>query len=140
MRKIINRRFMDIALFSIIVTTLVMTVVFYTQLKKQVFSDLEIVTKLLIDEQSYEKETSNLRITVIDKDGRVEFDSTMDAGSLENHNNRPEVIEAIENGEGYGVRKSDTLSKNVFYYAKLMDNGQILRVGKEAHKVLSVSL
>ena len=140
MRKIINRRFMDIALFSIIVTTLVMTVVFYTQLKKQVFSDLEIVTKLLIDEQSYEKETSNLRITVIDKDGRVEFDSTMDAGSLENHNNRPEVIEAIENGEGYGVRKSDTLSKNVFYYAKLMDNGQILRVGKEAHNVLSVLL
>ena len=48
MKKKINFRFIEIAVFSIIITTLVMTAVFYTQLKKQVFSDLQIVAEILI--------------------------------------------------------------------------------------------
>ncbi|MCF0115211.1 MAG: HAMP domain-containing histidine kinase, partial [Erysipelotrichaceae bacterium] len=55
-----------------------------------------------------------------------------------NHLNRPEIAEALIQGEGQGVRRSNTLSKDVFYYAKVLDNGQILRVGKEAHSVISV--
>ena len=50
---------------------IVMTVVFYSQLKKQVFSDLAVVANLLIDEDSYEQKIDNLRITLIDADGRV---------------------------------------------------------------------
>lgn len=138
MKKKINVRFFEIAVFSIIITTLVMTAVFYTQLKKQVFSDLQIVADILIEEDSLDKKVDNLRITVINEDGSVSYDSNVEASRLPSHLNRPEVISAIETGVGEGVRRSDTLAASVFYYAVRMENGQILRVGKEAHSVISV--
>lgn len=140
MRQKINRRFTGIALFSVVITTILMTAVFYSQLKKQVFSDLAVVADLLIGEGIYERKTDNLRITWIDADGKVLFDSTVDEQSLTNHLDRPEITEAISSGTGMGIRKSDTLSESVFYYAEKMDNGQILRVGKEAHSVVAVLL
>ena len=140
MRQKINRRFTGIAIFSVVITTAVMTAVFYAQLKKQVFSDLVVVTDLLIDEGSYMRKTDNLRITLIDTDGKVLFDSTVNEQSLANHLDRPEIAEAASSGTGMGIRKSDTLSESVFYYAKKLDNGQILRVGKEAHSVVAVLL
>ena len=40
---------------------------------------------------------------------------------LENHKDRIEVKEALENGEGYSKRYSDTIKANLIYYAtKLM--------------------
>ena len=138
MKKKINIRFFEIAVFSIIITTLVMTAVFYTQLKKQVFSDLQIVADILIEEESLDKKVDNLRITVINEDGSVSYDSNVEASRLPSHLNRPEVISAIETGVGEGVRRSDTLAASVFYYAVRMENGKILRVGKEAHSVISV--
>ena len=131
---------MGIALFSILVTTLVMTVVFYTQLKKQVFSDLQVVAEILEGKDSFDTNTDNLRITVIDPDGTVSYDSSMDAEVLENHLNRPEVAEAMEHGTGKGIRVSDTLSESVYYYAKRLEDGSVLRVGKEAHSVTTVLL
>ena len=129
-----------IAVFTIIITTLVMTAVFYTQLKKQVFSDLQIVAEILIEEDSWDKKVDNIRVTVINSDGSVSFDSDVDADILPSHLNRPEVQSAIETGTGEGVRRSDTLAESVFYYAERMENGQVLRVGKEAHSVVSVLL
>ena len=140
MRQKINRRFTGIALFSVVITTIFMTAVSYAQLKKQVFSDLAVVANLLIDEDSYERKIDNLRITLIDADGKVLFDSSVDGQSLANHLDRPEIVEAISSEVGMGIRKSGTLSENVFYYAKKLDNGQILRVGKEAHSVVAVFL
>ena len=140
MRQKINRRFTGIALFSIVITTIAMTAVFYSQLKKQVFSDLAVVANLLMDEDSYERKIDNLRITWIDADGKVLFDSTVDRQSLSNHLARPEIMEAVSSGTGIGIRKSNTLSENIFYYAKKLNNGQILRVGKEAHSVVAVLL
>lgn len=138
MRQKINRRFIGIALFSIAITTIVMTAVFYSQLKKQVFSDLAVVTNLLIDEAAYDRKTDNLRITLIDESGKVLFDSTVDEQSLASHLDRPEIAEAIASGTGMGIRMSDTLSESVFYYAQKLDNGQILRVGKKAHSVVAL--
>ena len=140
MRQKINRRFTVIALFSVVITTIVMTAVFYAQLKKQVFSDLAVVANLLIAEESYERTVDNLRITLIDADGKVLSDSTVDGQLLANHLDRPEIVEAVASGTGMGIRKSDTLSRSVFYYAKKLDNGQILRVGKETHSVGAVLL
>ena len=140
MRQKINRRFTSIALFSVVITTIFMTAVFYSQLKKQVFFDLAVVANILIDEGSYERKIDNLRITLIDADGKVLFDSSVDGQSLANHLDRPEIVEAISSEVGMGIRKSGTLSENVFYYAKKLDNGQILRVGKEAHSVVAVFL
>lgn len=142
MKRKINRQLFTIALFSIIITTVSMSVVFYTQLKKQVFSDLRVMADLLVDEEMAlaDKKTDELRVTLVDQDGTVLFDTIADAKTLPNHMDRPEVAEAMSDGTGEGVRRSDTLSESVFYYAKLLDDGRVLRVGKEAHSVISVLL
>ena len=125
MRKKINGRFIMIALYSIVMTTLVMTAVFYTHLQKQVFSDLQVVAQLLSNGGNLEKSGGSLRVTLIDKDGTVLFDSALDEQSLDNHKSRPEIEEAFATGTGEGIRRSDTLSKSVYYYAIRQNNGQV---------------
>lgn len=138
MKKKINKRFVGIAVFSIIITTCVMAVIFYCRLKAQVFSDLEVIASLLMGDEDYGKLKGDFRVTVINTDGTVEYDSAADAHTLENHMNRPEVKEAFETGSGQGVRISDTLSASVFYYAVKMPDGQVLRIGREYASVLWV--
>lgn len=140
MKKKINARLIQIGILSIVITSLVMTAAFYAQVKRQVFSDLEIMTNILLEEDSFENKVDNLRITVINKDGSVAYDSNVDASKLDSHIDRPEVKDAMRTGTGEDERRSDTLSESVFYYALKMDNGQILRVGKEARSVFSILL
>ena len=59
----------------------------------------------------------NTRITLIDPAGDVLYDSTEDAVTLQNHKNRPEIKAAHKNGTGQEVRRSMTMSKEMFYYA-----------------------
>ena len=59
-----------------------------------------------------------LRVTVIDKNGHVVFDSVEDNSLMDNHGARPEVKEALKTKEGDAIRKSDTVGINYFYYAK----------------------
>lgn len=59
-----------------------------------------------------------LRVTVIDKDGVVVYDSVGDEQRLDNHASRPEIQEARKEREGDSIRKSDTVGINYFYYAK----------------------
>lgn len=61
---------------------------------------------------------SDLRVTVMHKDGNVIFDSRADADSLDNHIMRPEVQMAIMSSEGFAVRVSDTTGMPYFYFAK----------------------
>jgi len=60
----------------------------------------------------------NLRITVVSPDGDVLAESRTNAFQLENHRNRPEIQEAIKNGEGWSVRFSKTLNTDYVYFAK----------------------
>ncbi|HUI52811.1 MAG TPA: ATP-binding protein, partial [Terriglobales bacterium] len=60
---------------------------------------------------------SGARITVITAGGRVLADSQADAESMENHAGRPEVQEALANGEGRSVRHSVTINRDLLYYA-----------------------
>ena len=68
-----------------------------------------------------------LRVTVIDKNGVVVYDSVEDESTLDNHGSRPEVKIAIEEKEGGSIRKSDTVGINYFYYAKSY-GGYIVRM------------
>jgi len=140
MKKKINRRFVEITVFSILITTAVMSVIFYTRLKTQVFSDLKVIASLLTEDMTFNRLPEDTRVTVIDEEGTVQYDSVMDIHKLENHKNRPEVAAALLYGDGQGIRKSDTLSKSVFYYAVKMENGEVLRVGKESASVTWVIL
>ena len=71
--------------------------------------------------ESYLKTMDNVhvdtRITLIDPDGNVKYDSKEDDVTLQNHKNRPEVKAALKNGSGQDIRESNTLNKEMFYYA-----------------------
>ena len=80
------------------------------------------------------------RITLAKPDGTILYDSEKDASDLENHKDRPEIIEAMKEGTCEVVRFSQTLSKQTFYYAVKLNDGNILRVAKTTDSVLSTML
>lgn len=80
----------------------------------------------------------NARITLIDQDGSVLYDSQAEAYSMENHGDREEVKEAAETGKGEAVRMSETLSEKTIYYALRLTDGSILRVSSTQYSVLAL--
>ena len=60
---------------------------------------------------------SSVRVTVITADGLVLADSQSDPQTMENHAGRPEIREALANGEGQSVRHSVTINRDLLYYA-----------------------
>ena len=76
------------------------------------------------------------RVTLISADGTVLYDNI--AGEeLENHLEREEVQEALENGIGISERKSETLSKKSIYCASQLTDGNVLRLSTEAKTLFS---
>ena len=73
---------------------------------------------------------SNVRITLIDKDGIVLFDNQAEAKTLENHAMRQEIMDAVAVGAGEAERFSDTLDKTTYYYAVRLEDGKILRLAR----------
>lgn len=75
------------------------------------------------------------RVTYIDEEGKVLFDSVADEDHMENHENRIEIQKALKTGSGTAVRKSDTLSEKTLYYAMKLDDGKILRVSSVQYNI-----
>ncbi len=143
MKKKINRMLVAIASLAIMFTMLLITVVYYDLLKRQVMEDLRAHAALYAARESDEMvseqyEQRGIRITVIDRNGKVIFDNEVDYQSLENHGQRPEIQDAFSDGEGWIVRRSETLDKSTFYYAVLMEEGVVLRVAKDAGSIYSI--
>lgn len=66
----------------------------------------------------HEKPFDDLRITLITLSGAVVYDNTIPADSLDNHRNRPEVADALNNGSGYYIgRQSASDGREYFYSA-----------------------
>lgn len=80
------------------------------------------------------------RVTLIAPNGTVLYDSKEEAASMENHSGREEVQEALEKGVGESKRYSSTLDENTLYYAKRLDDGNILRVSGSQRSVLGLLL
>ena len=83
-------------------------------------------------------EDTGKRITLIDRDGTVLYDNEADSQEMENHLQREEVQEALASGEGTASRHSDSLSEPTMYYARLLDNGQILRLSGSEYRMMTV--
>ena len=75
------------------------------------------------------------RITKINQEGFVTYDSGKDETLLENHKDREEVVEAIQEGTGSSTRVSDTVGENMMYYAVRMNDGTIIRAAKSMDSV-----
>lgn len=146
MKKKINIRFIMIAALAIVVTALSAMLVYYNILKEQVFGDLKAyahVIELLniddlaagIEKDPYNPIDDDLRITLIGTEGEVLYESLLNKDEMDNHNERPEIIEAREKGEGEAIRYSATSGTHTFYYAERLQNGNVLRIGRDSVSV-----
>lgn len=146
MKKKINIRFIMIAALAIVVTALSAMLVYYNILKEQVFGDLKAyahVIELLniddlaagIEKDPYNPIDDDLRITLIGSEGEVLYESLLNKDEMDNHNERPEIIEAREKGEGEAIRYSATYGTHTFYYAERLQNGNVLRIGRDSVSV-----
>ncbi|MGI6262295.1 MAG: sensor histidine kinase [Succiniclasticum sp.] len=80
---------------------------------------------------------TGIRLTWISPSGAVLFDSMADKASMENHNNRPEIVAARETGEGTRVGQSETLQSAMLYRARRLPDGTILRAAVRERTIYS---
>lgn len=140
-----NRIFKTMALSTIIailITTLTISVYIsnrYLNETKTIIKQEAIQLKqLLATNPNYldNELITEARITLIDPFGKVIYDSN--TKELENHLDRPEIIDAVYNGYGEALRKSDTYNKNMYYYAIRLDDGNILRLSSYSNSLLGI--
>jgi two-component system phosphate regulon sensor histidine kinase PhoR len=83
----------------------------------------------------------DLRITVVDGQGKILGDSEKEPSLMENHGDRLEIVDALKNGFGQRIRFSDTLNYNMKYVAVRVDRGDsILGVVRFAVPLSQVQL
>ena len=80
------------------------------------------------------------RITLIQPDGTVIYDSQVQIGDMENHLEREEVQEALSSGYGESERYSATLMETSLYSAIQLDDGSILRMSISQSSILTLLL
>jgi len=122
------------------------TVVFRQLLQQQIIEDLKSYTGLLVRADLYQNtdiyvtdfKSGNVRITWIDSTGNVLGDTDANQDIMENHAERPEFLEALKQGEGVDIRKSETLEDNTYYYAVRMEDGTVLRVSETAQSTWKI--
>ncbi len=140
----INTHLFIMGLVTAILVSLITWLVFFNAFQNQVNADLKTDAQLIATSYDYITDDNNLkdfakgqtRITLIKDDGNVIFDS--EKKSDENHLERSEIKDALQDGEGYSSRYSETTRTNTYYYAMKLSNGNILRVAKDADALNSV--
>lgn len=80
------------------------------------------------------------RITWIDIDGTVLYDSKSDSAKMENHLERDEIRRAISEGQGESSRYSVTLMERSLYCAKRLSDGTILRISVAQNTLFTLLL
>ena len=85
-------------------------------------------------------EADRFRVTWIDKDGTVLFDTQVDQTTMENHADREEIREAFSTGSGSAVRTSATLTQQTFYEAQKLKDGTVLRISTSQESAWSLMI
>ena len=85
-------------------------------------------------------EAKRFRVTWIDTDGTVLFDTQADQTVMENHADREEIREALETGSGSAVRTSATMTEQTYYEAQRLRDGTVLRISTNQASALSLMI
>ena len=102
-------------------------------IKKELRTEADIMAQQIEDDDTYLQNMNAIdnRVTLVDVDGKVLFDSQADPADMENHNGRQEIKEARADGDSTVTRYSDTLSTKTIYYAKALPDGKVLRIAQQ---------
>ena len=149
MSRRLRRALELISLFAVVFMAAAAALLFQGAFGQQVDRDLERMTRAIA--VGYESAAvqdpesladylpgSPLRLTLIDTDGTVLFDSDhRDESDMDNHLTRPEIAQALESGQGHSVRESPTLGQETHYYALRLESGQVLRLAEDTNSLWS---
>lgn len=141
-----------VALFSMVLATLLTTWMLsgdlQAQMKQAVMTEVRYIESAMevsgqpyLDHLASRGDGNSInRITWVDTDGTVLYDSFADSESLENHMDRPEVLQAMERGRGQSTRTSDTLAEQTYYYASRLNDGTVIRVASTTRSGLATMM
>ncbi len=144
MRSKIQRSMILVLCITLVISYLLLTVAVYNQTFQNLQAEVEQEARYIkgaIDIsgteylEAMDNVQQNTRVTVINPEGTVQYDSKDDELTLANHKNRTEVKEALLHGEGRDVRVSDTIKERSIYYALLLEDGNVLRVSRTVDNV-----
>ena len=137
-----------IALISIVVSMVLSGVVSYYDTLETVMDSTKAASRYIqsgveqgedylnsIRTADYGTDMQAVRVTIVEADGTVSFDSVADVSEMENHGDRPEIIDALQNGSGESIRESETVNLQSYNYAVQMDDGRILRLSVSMRSV-----
>lgn len=117
---------------------------YFTQMQLQQLRTETMLAAQGVDHEGLEYlqtlDISHCRITWIDADGTVLYDSQRSSSDMENHLQREEVIEALDSGYGESTRYSDTIMEQSLYAAILLSDGTVLRLSIEQDSVVTLLL
>ena len=133
-------------IITAIVGIVITTVSYYGFFRREVEENLVHECRLVAE--SYDKLSSadelerfsgeDFRITLIDKDGYVLYESDADHLTMTNHLDRPEIKSAAQTGTGSDTRFSDTLGTEDHYYAVRLEDDSILRVSIQTESIIAL--
>jgi len=150
MRRTIFRRIAVVVIISVALVSVCFTAVLYNEIALQVRGGVRSQALLIAQTLDWGKNPESddvttlrtlaladapFRITLIAADGTPLFDSQAQTSTMGNHANRPEVKEARATGAGQAERQSATIGKKTYYYAKLLQDGRVLRVAETTDTV-----
>ncbi len=134
----IFRNIVFVSLFVLVCSLCISLFFFYQYLIKNqtdlMRDELAIMTSQ--PDNSFAKDDSaDYRITLVEADGTVKFDSYYDEATLENHGNREEIKQALISGQGEAKRWSDTDKCDIIYVAEKVDSGDVLRIAYKSDHI-----
>lgn len=145
-KKIFRSSLLTVFLVLAATIALIMGILFHF-FEKQIQTELKSEADFLV--QAVENEGTDFfegfdspdhRVTLVDADGTVLYDSETDAAALDNHAEREEIKAAMEYGNGMSIRYSKTLTEKTVNYARRLSDHRILRVSTNQYTVISILL
>ena len=147
MKKRFFRYLLGISLLTLFLSTIASMFICYSVYAKRSNEDLrnivitmgETLNKVEDDKnylESLAKKRMDFRITLIQEDGEVLYDSKKDVRFLPSHKDRPEVIKAKKLGYAQVERYSNTLSKDLYYVSLRLDDGNMIRISREMDNLI----
>ena len=149
MRKRIQRAIILGIVLALLASYAVLILFQYSQstalIKNELKQEAEYISEAIENEgerylDGLSKGDGKTRITLVAEDGTVLFDTNSDSAKMENHSNRPEIIQAEKDGSGTDIRRSNSLNEEMIYYALEMPDGRVLRLARTANTALVQAL
>lgn len=142
MKKRIFASMLLITISCLLVSTIVVSMVFYNRISLAAQNDVReraLMLQNVISIEGYGAlSMPDMRVTVIEANGTVLYDDDLNIATMPSHVDREEFREALDTGIGESRRFSDTLGQETYYFAVKLKSGAVLRVAKTIGSIWSM--